>query len=173
MRFVCASDLQERNILLDLDDTAALEAFEEAERTTPVPRKLAGDRVIYLSREITTDPSNYGRPMLCDFGEARFGSTTHMYTDVIQPYQYRAPEVVLGAPWDEKVDIWTVGVMVRDDSCVFSRLVVCSRGFVRRSGTCSRAGTCSRRLGAQRRRPMMCTTWRIWSRCSVLRQLTS
>ncbi|KAM5539165.1 hypothetical protein V8D89_007038 [Ganoderma adspersum] len=107
---VIHTDLQERNILLDLDDIAALEAFEEAERTTPVARKIAGDRVIYLSREITTDPSNYGRPMLCDFGEARFGSTT--YTDIIQPYQYRAPEVILGAPWDEKVDIWTVGVMI-------------------------------------------------------------
>ncbi len=54
---------------------------------------------------------NYGRPVLCDFGEARFGGKTYM--DIIQPYQYRAPEVILGAPWDEKVDIWTIGVMVR------------------------------------------------------------
>ena len=38
---------------------------------------------------------------------------TGTYTGDIQPYQYRAPEVILGAPWDEKVDIWAVGVMVR------------------------------------------------------------
>ncbi|PIL35319.1 hypothetical protein GSI_02044 [Ganoderma sinense ZZ0214-1] len=108
---VIHTDLQEQNILLGLDYIPALEAFEEAERTSPVARKIiAGDRVIYQSREIVTDPDNYGRPVLCDFGEARFGATT--YTDIIQPYQYRAPEVILGMPWDEKVDIWTVGVMI-------------------------------------------------------------
>ncbi|PIL26709.1 hypothetical protein GSI_11188 [Ganoderma sinense ZZ0214-1] len=107
------TDINENNILLDLDDIiTALEAFEEAERTSPVARKDAGDRTIYLSRKIVTASANYGRPVLCDFGEARFGSAT--YTDPIQPFQYRAPEVILGAPWDEKVDIWTVGVMIWD-----------------------------------------------------------
>jgi serine/threonine-protein kinase SRPK3 len=31
----------------------------------------------------------------------------------IQPFQYRAPEVIFNISWDEKVDIWSVGVMVR------------------------------------------------------------
>lgn len=35
-----------------------------------------------------------------------------MCTDDIQPYQYRAPEVILGVPWGRKVDIWSVGVMI-------------------------------------------------------------
>jgi serine/threonine protein kinase len=48
--------------------------------------------------------------VLCDFGEARLGEYDNMAD--IQPYQYRAPEVILDIPWDEKVDIWNVGVIV-------------------------------------------------------------
>ena len=117
---LCVSDIQEKNILLDLDVLAALETFDEAERTSPLPRKTAEDRTIYLSGKIVTEPINYGRPVLCDFGETRFGATT--YTEFIQPFQYRAPEVVLRAPWNEKVDIWTVGVMVRDSVTCFHSL---------------------------------------------------
>ena len=122
LMFCVFPDIQESNILLDLDHTPALDAFEEAERTTPTARKAAagpGDRTVYLSRKITAEAAHYGRPVLCDFGEARFGGGNGMgagtgtYTGDIQPYQYRAPEVILGAPWDEKVDIWAVGVMVR------------------------------------------------------------
>ena len=109
---MCTSDLQESNILLDLDDTSALEAFEEEERTSPAARKVAADHVIYLSRRIVTAGEKYGRPVLCDFGEARFGCTA--YTGLIQPYQYRAPEVILRMPLNEKVDIWSVGLMVRE-----------------------------------------------------------
>lgn len=105
-------DISEGNILFRLDDTTVLEAFEEEEWTNPSPRKVDGDRVIYLSRNMDMTDRNYGPPTLCDFGEARFGSTT--YTDLIQPDQYRAPEVILGIPWDEKVDIWSVGVMVSE-----------------------------------------------------------
>ncbi|KAI0760098.1 kinase-like domain-containing protein [Fomes fomentarius] len=104
------ADIQEKNILFSLDDTAPLQAYEDAERASPIARKVAGDRTIYLSRNI--DPETYGPPSLCDFGEARLGRTT--YTGLIQPRQYRAPEVILGMPWDEKVDIWSVGVMIWD-----------------------------------------------------------
>ncbi|PIL26871.1 hypothetical protein GSI_11051 [Ganoderma sinense ZZ0214-1] len=107
------TDINENNILLDLDDARTLEAFEEAERTNPLPRKDAGDRTVYLSRDFETEPENYGRPVLCDFGEARIGLPSK-HTDLVQPDQYRAPEVILGAPWDEKVDIWTIGVMIWD-----------------------------------------------------------
>lgn len=33
-------------------------------------------------------------------------------TDWIQPQMLRAPEVILGAKWDSKVDIWNVGLVV-------------------------------------------------------------
>ena len=104
-----SQDIQEKNILLGIGDLSILDDFEKQERESPVPRKIDGDRVIYESRSLdnTRDP---GRPVLTDFGEARLGSTT--YTGLIQPSQYRAPEVLLEMPWDSKVDIWNVGVMV-------------------------------------------------------------
>ncbi|KAL6303510.1 kinase-like domain-containing protein [Sparassis latifolia] len=33
-------------------------------------------------------------------------------THVLEPVDLRAPEMILGLPWDEKVDIWTIGCMV-------------------------------------------------------------
>ena len=36
----------------------------------------------------------------------------HLY-EVIQPFALRAPEVILGYPWDTPVDIWSLGCLVR------------------------------------------------------------
>lgn len=77
--------------------------------TKPSPRKLVGDRAIYVSRELGA-PKEHGGPMLCDFGEARHGRES--YDNDIQPYTYRAPEVILDVPWNSQVDIWSVAVMV-------------------------------------------------------------
>ena len=87
-----------------------LEKFEEDEMTSPGVRKICEDRVIYISRFLVPRVYDYGRPVLCDISEARFGEYDNMAD--IQPYQYRAPEVIFEIPWDEKVDIWNVGVMV-------------------------------------------------------------
>lgn len=102
-----------------MDDTdAAFEDFDTAEKTDPAPHKVAEDgRIIYASRNLV--PNSYGRPVLCDFGEARLFRDEGYGVD-IQPIQYRAPEVILGIPWKEEVDIWSVGVMVR---CALSMLM--------------------------------------------------
>ena len=34
-------------------------------------------------------------------------------TGLIMPAVYRAPEVILGMDWDTKVDIWSLGQLVR------------------------------------------------------------
>ena len=108
--FACAFlDLQQKNILLGVDDESILADFEQAEIDEPSSCKIDGDRVIYSSRELRI-PKLHGRPVLCDFGEARFGGKEH--DDDIQPYLYRAPEIILDIPWNEKVDIWNVGVLV-------------------------------------------------------------
>ncbi|KIY53613.1 kinase-like protein [Fistulina hepatica ATCC 64428] len=108
------TDLQENNIILELDDPAALSEFEEQELNDPSPRKIVGDRVIYTSRELQLAMMAYGQPVLCDFGQARFSEVQH--SGQIQPYQYRAPEVIFGMKWDEKADIWNLGVMIWDIS---------------------------------------------------------
>ena len=102
-------DLQTRNVHLRIEEDSILEDFEAAELSNPSPRKIDGDRIIYESRGLKR-PQKPGRPVLCDFGEARFGKKT--YTGDIQPYVYRAPEIILDIPWTYSVDIWNVGVMV-------------------------------------------------------------
>lgn len=102
-------DIQERNVMMGIEDTSILSHFEEEEKVNPSPRKIAGDREIYASRKLRKT-KQHGRPTLCDFGQARFGS--NFYIGDIQPYIYRAPEVILRMPWNEKVDIWNVGVLV-------------------------------------------------------------
>ncbi|KAM3425092.1 hypothetical protein BST61_g7058 [Cercospora zeina] len=105
------TDLQASNIHFRVEDDSIFDDFAKAEMTNPIPREIDGDRVIYESRGLRM-PKKTGPPVLCDFGEARFSRSS--YTDDIQPYVYRAPEVILDIPWSYEVDIWNVGVMIWD-----------------------------------------------------------
>ncbi|KAJ6047187.1 kinase-like domain-containing protein [Penicillium canescens] len=105
------TDIQEKNIMLGIEDISVLVDFEEAEKSSPSPRKIAGDRLIYASRKLKKT-KQHGQPILCDFGQARFGSIR--YCGDIQPYIYRAPEVLLHMSWDHKVDIWNIGLVAWD-----------------------------------------------------------
>ncbi|KAL9063125.1 MAG: hypothetical protein Q9157_008402 [Trypethelium eluteriae] len=46
---------------------------------------------------------------LTDFGTSSW-SNRHL-TEWIQPQMLRAPEVIVGAPWDHRVDIWNLGTL--------------------------------------------------------------
>ncbi|PYI35738.1 kinase-like protein [Aspergillus indologenus CBS 114.80] len=105
------TDIQGKNIMMAIGDPSILAEFEEEEKSSPSLRKSVGDRVIYASRKLRKT-KHHGRPMLCDFGQARRGSDT--YRGDIQPYIYRAPEVILRMPWNEKADIWNVGLLTWD-----------------------------------------------------------
>jgi serine/threonine-protein kinase SRPK3 len=50
---------------------------------------------------------------IADLGNATRSDAHHVYD--IQTLEYRAPEVVLGRSWDDKVDVWSMG-------CVFFEL---------------------------------------------------
>ena len=52
-----------------------------------------------------------GIPVLNDFGQMRLMDSTN--TDWCMPDLYRAPEMLLGLPWSFPVDVWSIGVMVR------------------------------------------------------------
>jgi serine/threonine protein kinase len=84
-------DIQEKNTMMGIEDTSILADFKGEEKSNPSPRGISGDRIIYGSRKLRKTKQQ-GRPILCDFGQARYGSNT--YTGDIQPYIYRAPEVV-------------------------------------------------------------------------------
>lgn len=51
-------------------------------------------------------------PVLTDFGTARSSKATHQGWGMA--HSYRAPEILLGLSWSAEIDIWSIGVMVRD-----------------------------------------------------------
>jgi serine/threonine-protein kinase SRPK3 len=98
--------------------------LEQNELHNPSPRKEINGRIIYVSSELGK-PTEWGPPVLCDFGSAVLGNIGH--TEDIQPDIYRAPEVVLGVPWGYSVDVWNVGCMVSSLS-PFSPFCIDSEG---------------------------------------------
>lgn len=70
-----------------------------------------GDRFEHQSQEL---PVTGGAPVIADFGAAHVGEPGQQFTGDIMPNFHRAPEVILNMPWDSKVDIWSIGVMVGD-----------------------------------------------------------
>lgn len=93
--------------MFSIEDEAELKAIEEDEIGEPSPRKVYGSGATFLTRQVYTE---IGTPKLIDLGEARFGRDT--YAEQVMPDLYRAPEVLLGLPWDEKIDIWALGLTV-------------------------------------------------------------
>jgi len=106
-------DIQEENVMMSIADKEILENFEEEEWSEPTLRKVDGNRVIYASRELEI-PDDFGDFIVCDFGYAVFGEKK--YTGEVMPDLYRAPELVLHTAWDEKIDIWSLGLMVSHSS---------------------------------------------------------
>ncbi|RMZ85271.1 hypothetical protein DV738_g375, partial [Chaetothyriales sp. CBS 135597] len=107
-------DLSPNNILLsaadDDDDASVFSKVELAERQNPSPRKVLPDdgRIIHRSY---TMPITYGAPIIADFGSARLGEPggrRQKHSGDVMPGPYRAPEIVLGMPWDSKIDIWAI-----------------------------------------------------------------
>lgn len=90
----------------------------------PTPRKVVDGRIIYKSRNFTRKQGwkAWGLPILSDFGTSRIADGDQ--EGIIQPYIYRAPEVVLGMKWNEKVDIWNIGVVVSYFSCSVSPFIL-------------------------------------------------
>ncbi|KAI0470082.1 serine threonine protein kinase, CMGC group [Xylariaceae sp. FL0804] len=105
------TDIKADNIMFDIQDDSVFSAFEEQELLSPCPRKNEEGRFIYVSRELGI-PKQIGAPVLCDFGSAVAGGVEH--TEDVQPDIYRAPEVILEAPWSYPIDIWNTGCMVWD-----------------------------------------------------------
>ena len=75
----------------------------------PSPCKVDGPRTIYSSVQLDM-PDDPGQPMICDLGHARFGDGP--FEGEVMPDLYRAPEIVLRIPWNDKLDIWCLGLMV-------------------------------------------------------------
>jgi len=129
--------------MLGIKDDTIFKTFEEEEWAEPSPRKIHGDRIIYETRQVDI-PDNASHAVLCDFGDAQFGEDS--YIGEVMPDLYRAPEIVLGIPWNEKIDIWSVGLMVSrtfEEKEIPYILEHHRTEFVKRFGIYSRENICS------------------------------
>ena len=70
------------------------------------------DRTIHLSYAM---PTTYDPPFITDFGAARLGHPGQKFSGDVMPGVFRVPEIIAGMEWDSRIDIWSVGVMVRVD----------------------------------------------------------
>jgi hypothetical protein len=96
---------------MSIGDKSVLTKYMDAVRKMSAPDKIDGDRTIYRTRDLIAF-RRPGPPVPCDFGEARLRE--HSHNDLIMPYQYRAPEVLLGLEWDSKIDIWSIAMLVNN-----------------------------------------------------------
>lgn len=105
-------DLKLSNVMLQIKDTSVLAEFADSEQSHPIPRKVVdATRTIYGSRKLRHPRTHaFGPLVLCDFGEARIGSSFG-YAE-IQPAVYKAPEILLQLDWNHMVDIWNLACVV-------------------------------------------------------------
>jgi serine/threonine-protein kinase SRPK3 len=90
-------------------EDAYLDAFCVAETASPsISTRNDSGMPIVSRREMKQTQLTH--IVMCDLGSA-----VHVdegYPAVVQALPYRAPEVMLGADWDQKIDIWSLGVLV-------------------------------------------------------------
>ncbi|KAG6126970.1 hypothetical protein E4U28_000283 [Claviceps purpurea] len=106
------TDLKGTNVLLELETPE--DTISEYLESVP-PRTSEGQNgAIVPLQEVVKMPlvsgTNSLHVRIIDFGVASWREK-HL-SDLIQPLALRAPEVVLGAPWDTGVDIWSLGCLV-------------------------------------------------------------
>ncbi|PGG99297.1 CMGC/SRPK protein kinase [Helicocarpus griseus UAMH5409] len=105
------TDIHPKNVLLELKDpnTAISKHLSEVS-----PRTDTKSGETFPLREVIETPliAEMEAPCLkiIDFGAAKWRGKNQTYQ--IQPVSLRAPEVIIGAPWDTGVDIWTLGCLI-------------------------------------------------------------
>lgn len=107
-------DLKVENILVSFEEPSVLEDFAQLQTQNPMPRKSNNGNTVYLSHnDFGPVRSYYILPKITDFGLAHHQKDSSLLNrHPIQPDQYRAPEVILGAGWTYSADIWNVGLLV-------------------------------------------------------------
>lgn len=86
------------------------EELVQEEWETPAARKKTQAGTFVYASKGPNIPED-GVPVICDFGEAKFGDGP--FIGEVMPDLYRAPEIILYIRWTNKIDIWALGLMVR------------------------------------------------------------
>ena len=90
-------------------EDAYLDAFCDGGETTSNVQKVNAENMPIVSRR-EMKQSQFTDTILCDLGSAV--RADEEYSAPVQALPYRAPEVILGAKWDNKIDIWSLGILV-------------------------------------------------------------
>ncbi|KAJ5415176.1 hypothetical protein N7465_003871 [Penicillium sp. CMV-2018d] len=108
------TDLKVDNILVGFEDSSVLQDFAHAQLSNPMPRKTQDGRHVYVSHnDFGSLRSYYILPKITDFGLAHLQEDNSVLNrHPIQPDDYRAPEVIVGAGWTYSADIWNLGVLM-------------------------------------------------------------
>ncbi|EXU97719.1 serine/threonine protein kinase domain protein [Metarhizium robertsii] len=110
------SDIKPQNILIqtsaikNMFKHAPSEAFKPDSLALPPPLDFYTESAQVSSAEEDLAHSTDISIMLADFGTASWFER-HL-TEWIQPQMLRAPEVILEANWDHKVDVWNLGLII-------------------------------------------------------------
>ncbi|TFK36023.1 kinase-like domain-containing protein, partial [Crucibulum laeve] len=116
---VVHTDIKPSNLLLAFDSSITEELINtllenRPVQTYPMPTVDGVKMEAFVSQPLPlpgfddVDPVNWVIKV-ADFGSAQF--IDRRTTDRVQPVQLRAPEVVLGLDWNEKIDIWSLGCL--------------------------------------------------------------
>ncbi|QRV92955.1 Serine/threonine-protein kinase [Ceratobasidium sp. AG-Ba] len=111
------TDIKFNNLLLLLDDPPSVVTktiVASPSKTYPGVPSLGPSPHIVESQPIISplDSLDLDRVAIkiADLGEAQWSH--HHFRDKVQPLGLRAPEVILGHPWDAAVDIWSLGCLI-------------------------------------------------------------
>ncbi|KFY73632.1 hypothetical protein V499_06284 [Pseudogymnoascus sp. VKM F-103] len=94
-------------------DSSVIVEYVKAQIQNPGPYKEGDGRRVYQSQpDFGRFTKGTGVLKISDFGAAVFGDTTRLHYHDIQPEQFAAPEVLLGAGWTYSADIWNLGMVL-------------------------------------------------------------
>ncbi|KAI1428423.1 kinase-like domain-containing protein [Xylaria sp. FL1777] len=112
---VIHTDIKPQNILIETSEINEMFQYAPSEIFSPLypshdpPTDYYMKSEQFISGEEELEVADVSI-RLTDFGTASWVDK-HL-TEWIQPQMLRAPEVMLGAPWDHKVDIWNLGLII-------------------------------------------------------------
>ncbi|KDR71809.1 hypothetical protein GALMADRAFT_143593 [Galerina marginata CBS 339.88] len=113
---VVHTDLKHDNIFFDTGiSTTEIEKLLASEPARRHPPEMSQDGIVQAAVSQPLPVPTLAEAMKRTYVVADFGSAqpiTNHQVDEITAYPLRPPEIFIGGPWNEKVDIWTFGCLI-------------------------------------------------------------